>query len=174
MNIDFVKLTKPTSTIVDTLNRWGNDPYLKPLSQPNQSKSALEQKTMLTIEEVRKGLEYKSVFLIYLDNQLIGDMSYMVDFEHLFKKEAGTAWISITIGESEGRGKGIGSIALDYLEDQIKKHGLKRIELGVFEFNKPAQKLYQKLGYQEIGRIENFTYYEGNMWSDIRMEKCFK
>ncbi|WP_100402900.1 GNAT family N-acetyltransferase [Bacillus sp. FJAT-42315] len=55
--------------------------------------------------------------------------------------------------------------------DPVKKQGIKRIELGVFEFNKQAQKLYQKLGYKEIGRIENFTYWQGEMWTDIRMEK---
>lgn len=53
----------------------------------------------------------------------------------------------------------------------MKEQGLKRIELGVFEFNQQAQKLYQKLGYKEIGRIDNFTYWQGKMWTDIRMEK---
>ncbi|WP_369010066.1 GNAT family N-acetyltransferase [Alkalihalobacillus sp. TS-13] len=58
-----------------------------------------------------------------------------------------------------------------HLEEQIKLQGLKRIELGVFEFNKQAYKLYQKLGYQEIGRIKDFTYWNDKMWYDIRMEK---
>ena len=78
----------------------------------------------------------------------------------------------ITIGEPEGRGKGIGYVAIKYFEEQIKKEGLKRIELGVFEFNKQAQKLYQKMGYKEIGRINDFTYWQDKLWTDIRMEKC--
>ena len=45
------------------------------------------------------------------------------------------------------------------------------MELGVFEFNTRALKLYQKLGYTEIARIDAFTYWEGKMWQDIRMEK---
>ena len=60
---------------------------------------------------------------------------------------------------------------MQYLEEQIRAHGWKRIELGVFEFNTNAIKLYQKLGYQEFARIANFTYWEGRMWQDIRMEK---
>ena len=56
-------------------------------------------------------------------------------------------------------------------EEEIKKHGLHRVELGVFEFNTQAQKLYRKLGYEEIGRIEKFTYWQDKMWMDIRMEK---
>ena len=171
MNIDFIQLTEPTAALVNTLNHWGNDMYLKPLTQPNPSKEALEQKNVLTIEDIIQKLEYQHTFLIYLENQLIGEMSYTVDPEHLLRKETGTAWISVSIGESAGRGKGIGFIALAYLEEQVRKHGLQRIELGVFEFNTPALKLYKRLGYQEIGRIENFTYYDGDMWADIRMEK---
>jgi RimJ/RimL family protein N-acetyltransferase len=70
-----------------------------------------------------------------------------------------------------GRYKGIGSHAMHYLEMQIKLHRLKRIELGVFEFNTPAIKLYQKSGYTEIGRIQNFTFWQGHMWQNIRMDK---
>ena len=58
-----------------------------------------------------------------------------------------------------------------YLEGQIREQGLKRIELGVFEFNASAIKLYKKMGYQEIGRIDDFTYWHEKMWQDIRMEK---
>jgi len=58
-----------------------------------------------------------------------------------------------------------------YLEEQIRDNGLHRIELGVFEFNLPAIKLYQKMGYQEISRIDDFTYWQGKMCQDIRMEK---
>jgi RimJ/RimL family protein N-acetyltransferase len=58
-----------------------------------------------------------------------------------------------------------------YLEDQIREAGCRRIELGVFEFNQRACRLYRKLGYREIGRIDDFTYWKGTMWQDIRMEK---
>ena len=54
---------------------------------------------------------------------------------------------------------------------EIKEQGLHRIELGVFEFNTNAIKLYQRAGYKEIGRIPEFTYHQGRMWQDIRMEK---
>ena len=60
---------------------------------------------------------------------------------------------------------------MQYLEGEIRAQGLKRIELGVFEFNTNAIKLYRKLGYQEFARIANFTYWDRRMWQDIRMEK---
>ena len=171
MNIEFIPLTEPTSMHVNTLNRWGNDMNLKSLSQPNPSRAEWERENILTIEDICHRLTYQHVYLMYLENRLIGEMSYTVDPEHLLHKTSETAWISILIGEPECRGKGIGRMALEYLEEQVRKHGLTRIELGVFEFNEPALKLYKKLGYQEMGRIENFTYYEGSMRADIRMEK---
>jgi RimJ/RimL family protein N-acetyltransferase len=152
-------------------NRWENDPTLIPLTRPNQNKSELERQRIITLDNLTQRLEDLHIYLIYLDDQLIGEMNYMVDPSHLYNKEPGTAWIGITIGEPEGRGKGVGNVAIQYLEEQIKKVGLKRIELGVFEFNIQAQKLYQKLDYKEIGHIEDFTYWQDKLWSDIRMEK---
>jgi RimJ/RimL family protein N-acetyltransferase len=98
-------------------------------------------------------------------------MDYQIDPNHLYKKEPGTAWIGIIIGEEPGRGRGIGFQAIKYMEEQIKAQGLKRIELGVFEFNTSAIKLYQRLGYKEIARIKEFTFWDGKMRQDIRMEK---
>ena len=98
-------------------------------------------------------------------------MNYQIDPDFLFKREAGTAWVGIVIGETSARGKGIGTQTMQHLEEQIQAKGLKRIELGVFEFNRSAIKLYKKLGYKEIGRIDDFTYWQGRMWQDIRMEK---
>jgi RimJ/RimL family protein N-acetyltransferase len=98
-------------------------------------------------------------------------MNYQIDPGHLYKKVSGTAWLGIVIGEESARGKGIGFHAMQHLEEEIKKQGLSRIELGVFEFNTSAFKLYQKLGYKEITRIDGFTFWEDKMWQDIRMEK---
>jgi RimJ/RimL family protein N-acetyltransferase len=98
-------------------------------------------------------------------------MNYQIDPPHLYKREAGTAWIGITIGEESAHRKGIGYQAMQHLETQIREQGLPRMELGVFEFNTNAIKLYRKSGFQEIGRIEKFTFWQGTMWRDIRMEK---
>ncbi len=171
MNITFTKLIEPTPEIAEVVSKWENDPALIYLTRPNENEEALERRESVTVEHLTKRLEHHHIYLIYLNDQLVGEMSYQVDPPHLYKKETGTAWIGITIGEEIGRGKGIGYHALQYLEEQIKAQGLKRMELGVFEFNTNAIKLYQKLGYQEIGRIDNFTYWQGTMWQDIRMEK---
>ncbi|NJC95572.1 MAG: GNAT family N-acetyltransferase [Anaerolineales bacterium] len=171
MNLGFIKLTEPTSEYLGALNKWENDPALIPFIRVCQNEEDLKKRNEITLEGLLERLEHDQTWLIRLDSRLIGEMGYQVDPKHLYKKEPGTAWIGITIGEETGRGKGIGFQALQFLEEQIRLQGLKRMELGVFEFNTNAIKLYRKLGFNEIGRIENFTYWNGKMWWDIRMEK---
>lgn len=174
MKLTFSKLTDPTPEIAATLDAWENNPELVPFFRPMPSKKDLGKKKQVTVDSLRKRLQHNQTFLIYADGQMVGEMNYQVDPARLLKKEPGTAWIGIDIGEESARGKGIGRLAMEYLENQISQDGLHRIELGVFEFNLPAIKLYQKMGYQEIGRIDDFTYYQGKMWQDIRMEKYLK
>jgi RimJ/RimL family protein N-acetyltransferase len=171
MNVRFEKLTNPTPEVVEHLNRWENDPILIPFIRPNQTKEDIERKITITPEDLEKRLEYAPTYLIYLQDQLIGVIDYQINPKVLYKEKPGTAWIGIIIGEEIGRGKGIGYLAMQFLEEQIKLQGLKRIELGVFEFNKNAIKLYKKLGYKEFARLNDFTYWQGKMWQDIRMEK---
>jgi len=171
LNLDFVRLTKPTVEIALAFNQWENDPALIPLIRPNPNAEALQRKDLVSVNALEERIIHGHTFLIYLEEQLVGVMDYQVDPAHLHKRVEGTAWIGIIIGEEIGRGNGIGARALQYLERQIARLGLKRMELGVFEFNTRALNLYQKLGYTEIARIEAFTYWQGKMWQDIRMEK---
>lgn len=171
MLVTFAKLTTPLPEIAAALNTWENDPLLVPLIRPNRSKDELEQQVRVTVESLTERMEHQITYLMYVEGELVGEMNYQIDPRHLLKRIAGTAWIAITIGEAHARGKGVGAQAMSYLEDQIREQGLKRIELGVFEFNASAIKLYKKMGYQEIGRIDDFTYWHGKIWQDIRMEK---
>ena len=171
IQVTFQKLTSPDLTVCNSLQRWENDPALVHLIRPSQNKEELEKHVEVTIELLNERLQYHPIYLIYVDEQLVGEMDYQVDPRHLFKKVTGTAWVGIIIGEEFARGKGVGTQAMQYLEGQIREQGLKRIELGVFEFNANAIKLYKRLGFREFGRIADFTYWQGRMWSDIRMEK---
>lgn len=157
--------------IAEAFTCWENNPALTPFMRPNKNQSDIDKNQTITVDNLIERLKQYQVYLIYMDNQLIGEINYTIDPPHLYKKEAGTAWIGINIGEENGRGKGIGYLAMKHLEEEIKLAGYKRIELGVFEFNTNAVKLYQKSGYVEIARINNFTYWQGKMWQDIRMEK---
>lgn len=172
MSIRFEKLEIPTPHIARTMAGWANDTAIKHLMRPSADKAALDGKVIVTVPELTKQLENGHViYLIYAEEQLVGEMNYIVDPPHLLKHEKGSAWLGISIGVASARGRGIGKQAMAHLEDEIRAAGLARMELGVFEYNKPAIRLYQKMGYQEIGRIPAFTYWDGKMWTDIRMEK---
>ena len=169
--IHFTKLTEPTVEITGVFNKWGNDPALVPFIRPSQDKAAFEKQEIVTQATLTKWLEHTVVYLIHRGTELIGKMNYQVNPACLYKKETGTGWIGINIGEESARGMGVGSLAIAHLEVGIKQAGLHRVELGVFEFNTNALKLYTRAGYQRIGIIEEFTYWRGKMWRDIRMEK---
>lgn len=171
MNINFVELIQPTLEIAAAFSKWENDPDLIPFMRPCQNEKDLVKITEVTIESLKQRLEHGLTWLMYCDGQLIGEMGYQIDPAHLYKKEPNTAWIGITIGEKIARGNGIGFQAMQFLEERVKEENLPRMELGVFEFNERAIKLYKKLGFQEIARIDDFTYWQGKMWQDIRMDK---
>lgn len=116
----------------------------------------------------------KNLYLVEYNGEIVGEVSYDFSFPLLLKKDKKTAWIGIVIGEKSARGKGIGRLAMEFLEDKVKSLGAQRIELGCFEFNERAFALYKKLGYIEIGLLENITFYKGKWWHDIRMEKSFE
>lgn len=171
MELRFIRLTQPTPEIAAAFTKWENDPALVHLTRPNQSQADLEKQTVVDLNELGERIKHQTAYLIHLENQLVGEMSYQKDPPHLYKQATSTAWIGITIGEASARGKGLGIRAMQFLEEEILKAGFKRIELGVFEFNEPAKRLYTKMGYTEIGRIPKFTFWQGKMWTDIRREK---
>ncbi len=171
MMVDYRKLTEPSVQVAEALTRWENDPELVPFTRYCKNQEEWERKKIVSPDGLAERMRRQTIYLVYLDDHLIGELSYEIDPALLYKKEKGTAWIGIVLGEEIGRGRGIGGGAMQYLEDQIRIAGYKRIELGVFEFNARARALYRKVGYVEIGRIQAFTWWQGKMWQDIRMEK---
>ncbi|WP_371815012.1 GNAT family N-acetyltransferase [Exiguobacterium sp. s154] len=169
--MSLVPLKTASGDIVDTFNRWNNDPEIVHLIRPSRSEEELTAYYEMTVGDLEERLLTHDIFLIYADDHLVGEMNVMYDPPYLYRQEPGTAWLGFVIGESVGRGKGIGTEALRLLEEILRAKQTPRMELGVFAFNHAAHRLYTKCGYQEIGRIEHFTYWDGQFWSDIRMEK---
>jgi len=81
------------------------------------------------------------------------------------------AWFGITIGDDRYRGKGIGNRTMRHLEAIFAQLGATCAEAGVFEFNEPSLRMCMNLGYDQIGRKENFTYWNGKFWADVRLLK---
>ena len=59
----------------------------------------------------------------------------------------------------EARGRGIGSKLVLALIERLRQNGVYRLTLEVRVSNEPAIKLYEKIGFQIIGRRPNYYYH---------------
>lgn len=67
--------------------------------------------------------------------------------------EMDTGWVySIEVGEAF-RGRGYGRAAMQRLEEEARRHGLRRLGLNVFGHNPIASALYSSLGYQVTSQL---------------------
>lgn len=169
--IEFKRLEKPTKEIAALLEKWNNDPGLVPLIRYSPTKEKQESYNPVTVESLGEILKVLQVYIILDRGKPVGEFTIQIDPPQCLSDRRGTAWLGITIGEKEARGRGIGERAVLHMEETARLQGLERVELGVFEFNEKARRLYKKLGYREFGRIDNFTWWNDRMWQDIRMEK---
>lgn len=171
MGIEIRQLDLGDQDVFRTMVAWYNDAEMRHLFQPNFVETELEE---ITAEELRYHSlmnSNKAVYLIWDESHLIGEVSLETQFKHLLKTQPATAWISICIGDRAYWGKGVGKLAIIFIEERCRELGFRRIELGVFDYNKRAQQLYKKLGYHPFERIPNFVYYNHQWHADIRMEK---
>ena len=67
------------------------------------------------------------------------------------------------------RGIGIGTRIMQTLIEESKKAGLRILVLEVFDTNEIAKHLYQKVGFEEAGRIPKGVYKNGKYVDSIRM-----
>lgn len=171
MNITFRKVNIDSPDDLELIAKWSNDPAIKHLVIPNFTGGPLPG---ITADELRASMAGKTGahhYMLVAGGAVVGEFSIQVDPPQLHKKEQGSGWIGITIGESAFRGRGLGKAAMRFVEEECVRLGLVRIELGVFEFNDAARKLYKAMGYTEFARLEDFTWLDGERRADIRMEK---
>jgi RimJ/RimL family protein N-acetyltransferase len=158
--------------IFDVLASWDNDPDIKPFVIPGIHDDYLDDVTGDELMYLaHKNLD-KDLYLVFDDEILVGYYTIDTNFEHRLTKEEGTVWISIVIGNKAYWGKGLGRYMMIDLEGRCRQMGYRRIELGVFDYNKRAIALYASMGYEVIGVIENFVFYQGDWRKDIRMLKA--
>ncbi|MFT6067922.1 MAG: RimJ/RimL family protein N-acetyltransferase [Bacteriovoracaceae bacterium] len=176
MKITSQLLDPKDETLLKKLFDWETDPKIHPLITPvfkEEDQGKIVDFERFKARHLKSGHYVSEIFVLYADNIPVGNFSLMMDPGHLLLKEKGTAWLGLTIGESDYWGQGVAAKAMEFFEKRALHHKAKRIELGVFEFNHRAQRFYQKLGYKEIGRLEKFTWKDGQRFDDIRMEKRF-
>ena len=73
-----------------------------------------------------------------------------------FSQEAGgmVAWFEELYLSEKARGKGLGTLALMYLEGKYVSEGYKRIRLEYTAENERASKLYRHLGFKTLDYLQ--------------------
>ncbi len=86
---------------------------------------------------------------IYNEDMLIGYTMYGID------PETQECWIVRLMTEKDQQGKGYGHSALALIIDQIKEtYACKEIFISFKPENSVARKLYERIGFQDTGKIE--------------------
>ncbi len=118
-------------------------------------------------ERVRTGAE-RLPFTVYEREQMqpIGISGLMgVDFRNR------TAELSITIAESNFRGRGYGTetagLVLDYAFSAL---GLRSVMLTAVDYNAAGLRVYEKLGFREIGRRREAFLFGGHFRDVVYMD----
>ena len=115
-------------------------------------------------ENYRKN-KSKKFFTIMDDTKPIGFMGLSN-----ISKSNKNADLFIMIGEDAYRGKGVGKIAMQWLLDYgFVKLKLHKINLGVIERNKPAVKLYKKMGFKIEGVMVDEVFYKNGYYTCLSM-----
>jgi len=158
--------------VLERINRWQNDPALVPPTRPCRSAAEAAVRIEQTMDDFSSdNLRARPLYLIHIGDEAVGECNFEKDPPQVLKHHPGTAWVGIVIGEASARGKGIGAEAMRLLESEIWRAGLRRIELGCFEFNVRAMAMYRRMGYHEFGRVPDFTWFDGGLRTDVRFEK---
>jgi RimJ/RimL family protein N-acetyltransferase len=161
---------------ISLLLEWENDISIRHLQFVNRSEEEFK-KHRITRENILKRLNRFNdsgkgfLWVVFYLERPVGLLTAQIDPEPLLRKIPGTFWPSIVIGDPAARGKGVAKQAMKWCEEFALENGCGRIEIGVFEFNMVAFNLYKSLGYREFARTEDFTWWNGKMYADIRMEK---
>ncbi len=82
---------------------------------------------------------------------------------------ARTFWIHAVYVHPEARGAGASTKLLQAAIDHAREKGARRVALWVNGVNPPARKLYERLGFQETGRIPGGIQVAGEFVDDVLM-----
>ena len=102
----------------------------------------------------------KEIYLAFLDNQHAG-------FIIINMKGAFIGYIQTICISPEFRGKGLGTKLIQFAEERIFSE-TPNVFMCVSSFNKEAQKLYERLGYEVIGELKDYIV---SGYSEILLRK---
>jgi ribosomal-protein-alanine acetyltransferase len=97
--------------------------------------------------------DYNCISLVAKTNGII--VGFIIGMIHIERNALVGHILTVDVSPSHRR-RGIAQRLLQKIEEIFKEKGVKSCRLEVREDNIAALKLYQKLGYKKIGKLENY------------------
>jgi len=153
-----VKLTSINEQDVLEFQKWFNDvAFMRYYDIVSAIPKSMEDVQEL-LSEVRKS---NNAYIFAVKNLKLQELIGVTGFEDISWNN-GTAIIYIGIGGEKDRGKGYGMEALKLtMEFGFQELNFHKIQLTVLEYNQPAIKLYEKLGFKREGVYREFIHRDG-------------
>jgi len=148
--------------------RWNlNSEYFRLLNssaRPMQSVKAAAKWMEKEVEEISPANYYFSIRTLE-DDKLIGEIGLDV-----VNWPGRDAFVGLGIGETEYWSKGYGTDVMNVLlRFAFTEINLRRVSLGVFEYNPRAIRSYEKAGFRHEGRLRHLLNREGRRWDNLFM-----
>jgi RimJ/RimL family protein N-acetyltransferase len=125
----------------------------------------------LTREQLLKFYHFDTIGTGRLPYKIIeaGQAIGIISLQLYREKSTGTI-VKFLIGEERKRGKGIGQKALTNMVNRgFVEFSLRRIKLYVFDFNYPAIRCYEKVGFVKERLLKSVRKVEDNYWHMFEM-----
>jgi RimJ/RimL family protein N-acetyltransferase len=159
----------------ELLAHWYNDPETKHLysrftNEETYAKNFTPEYFQRIGQIQRAGGPHRDL-MVLAGGTPVGIASFETDTPKLLTKTPHTAWIALMIGDRRLRQCGMGTRIAAHLEALASDSGAERIEIGVFEYNEPALRFFTRLGYAEFKRRPKRAWWNGQLWSEVRLLK---
>ena len=156
-----IKLTSINEEDILELKKWHNDVSF----MRNYDVVSAIPKNMEEVKEIiSEAKECNTAYMFAVKNIEQKEFIGITGFENISWNN-GTALIYIGIGEEKHRGQGHGKEALKLtIEFGFEELNFHIIYLTVLEYNEPAIKLYEKLGFKREGVYREFIHRDGRRY----------
>ncbi|MDD2516086.1 MAG: N-acetyltransferase [Candidatus Gracilibacteria bacterium] len=131
--------------------------------------ASYEEKIIENENNWKISIKKSSIFFALDNDEIIGIMGYW--FETNLKTKHIAKIFGVYLKEKY-RKKGIGDKFLKFILKQIiQNKEIKKIALAVNTKQKGAIKLYEKNGFEIVGKLKNELFYSGQFYDEFLMEK---
>lgn len=97
-------------------------------------------------------------------------------YAHTYNNRSGYAWtaeVTIYLAAS-AKGKGVGKQLYEQLESTLARQQVIHLVACITGNNKSSQRFHERLGYQEIGKFQNFAKKFDKWYDIVWMQKTLK